>query len=143
LALIVWQRVVEQMYPPKNKPLRPPIASLATNAPTTQAATQQVAATTSVAVETIKAEPEQPRPAEQIAVLSNNFVRIEVTSWGGGIRSVELLKYNAGEHGHVVLNGTNFVPALALRELPGLDSGGAYQLLQTDARTINMSAKSW
>lgn len=43
-------------------------------------------------------------------MLSNNFVRIQVTSWGGGIRNVELLKYNAGEHGHVVLNGADFVP---------------------------------
>ena len=147
LALIVWQRVVEHMYPPKKKPLRPPVATLATNAPAAQAATQQVVAAavasmTNVVVEAIKAEPEQPRPAEEIAVLSNNLVRIEVTSWGGGIRSVELLKYNAGGHGHVVLNGTNFVPALALRELPGLDSGGAYQLQHTDGRTIEMSAKS-
>jgi YidC/Oxa1 family membrane protein insertase len=147
LALFVWQRVVEQMYPPKKKPLRPPVAMLATNAPTAQAAQQQIgtttaAATTNVAVETIKAEPEQPRPTEQIKVLSNNFVHVEVTSWGGGIRSVELLKYNAGVHGHVVLNGTNFVPALALRGLPGLDSGGAYQLQQKDARTIEMTAKS-
>lgn len=146
LVLMVWQRLVDQMYPPKKKPLRPPIAALATNAPTAQAVPQQVAAasaaTTNQVVATTKAEPEQPRPDEQIAVLSNNFIRIEVTSWGGGIRSVELLKYNAGEHGHVVLNGTNFVPALALRELPGLDSGGAYQLRQIDAHTIEMSAKS-
>ncbi|MGD0016090.1 MAG: membrane protein insertase YidC [Verrucomicrobiia bacterium] len=146
LVLIVWQRLVEQMYPPKKKPLRPPIAALATNAPTAQTVLQQVpaagATATNQVVAATKAELEQPRPAEQIAVLSNNFVRIEVTSWGGGIRSVELLKYKSDGHGHIVLNGADFVPALALNELPGLDSGGAYQLRQMDARIIEMSAKS-
>ena len=44
LVLIVWQRMVEQMYPPKKKPLRPPIAVLATNAPMAQTIPQQVAA---------------------------------------------------------------------------------------------------
>ena len=146
LALIVWQRLVEQMYPPKKKPLRPPIAALATNAPTAQTVPQQVAAAgaaaTNQVVAATKAEPEQPHPAEQVAVLSNNFVRIEVTSWGGGIRSVELLKYKSDGRGHVVLNGADFAPALALKELPCLDSGGAYQLRQMDAHTVEMSAKS-
>jgi YidC/Oxa1 family membrane protein insertase len=147
LTLILWQRLVEQMYPPKKKLLRPPIATLATNAPTAQAAAQQAEATPAVAatnggVEAVRAEPEQPRPAEQIAVLSNNFVRIEVTSWGGGIRRVELLKYKADARGQVVLNGADFAPALALKNLPGVDSNGVYQLRQIDARTVEMSAKS-
>ena len=41
-----------------------------------------------------------------------------------------------------MLNGADFAPALALKGLPGLDIGGAYQLRQTDNRTIEMSAKS-
>ena len=78
LVLIVWQRLVEQMYPPKKKPLRPPIAALATNVPAEPTVTQQVAAATAAttnAVEAIKAQPELPRPTEQIAVLSNCFIK--------------------------------------------------------------------
>ena len=146
LALMAWQWAVEKMYPSRKEPLHPPVDALATNATAAQAASQQVAmaiaAATTNAVGTIKAEPEQPRPAEQIVVLSNNFVYIEITSWGGGIRSVELLKYKANGQSHVVLNGADFAPALALKGSPGLDNGGAYQLQQMDARTIEMSAKS-
>ena len=41
-------------------------------------------------------------------------MRVEFTSWGGGIRSVELLKHKANGHGNAVLNGSGLVPALSL-----------------------------
>jgi len=114
LALFGVQYAVNKIYPPIPRPPRP--------MPAAQTVTTNV-------VETIQAAPapvpapattSATRPAEQIVTLSNDFVRVEITSWGGGIKSVELLKY------HTVLRG----PALTL---PGDD---IFTIEQSDAHTV-------
>ena len=97
LALFGVQYAVNKIYPPIPRPPRPVPALVP--APVTTSAT---------------------RPAEQIVTLSNDCVRVEITSWGGAVKSVDLLKY------HTVLSG----PALTL---PGDD---IFTIEQSDARTV-------
>jgi len=113
LALFGVQFVVNKIYPPI--PRKPHPVAVAP-APTTNV------------VETIQAAPIPApipvttgvRPAEQVVVLSNEYVRVEITSWGGGIKAVELLKYNT------VLRG----PALTL---PG---DAVFAIAQPDPQTV-------
>ncbi len=124
VALIAWQWLVNKLYPPIPKTARPPVVSTVTNeAPP--------AADAPVASPAPALEPERPRPPEQVAVLENQFVRVTFTSWGGGIRSVELLQHRQNGQGPVVLN-TNGVPALAWRG----SEQGAYELTQPDPNTV-------
>src|SRR5271167_3690710 len=94
LALIVSQRVINQMYPPKAKSLHPLAASVApaTNGVPPQAQAPAPAPTpagqTAGSAAPAPALSEQPRSPEQIVTLSNAFMRVDVTSWGGGVRSV-------------------------------------------------------
>src|SRR6266404_3795892 len=114
LALIGWQALINHIYLPK-----PKVAKVATAAATSNAVPQQ-AATASPAEKPVEparetaVASEEPRLPEQTVTLSNEFVRVEFTTWGGGVRSVELLKHKVNGSGNVELNGTNFVPALAL-----------------------------
>jgi YidC/Oxa1 family membrane protein insertase len=129
VALFAWQALVNKLYPPRKKQPKP----LAL----TNVVTETVAEAATVAApvaQPIALEPSQPRPAEQIVVLSNNFVRVEVTSWGGGIRSVELLRHKFNSAGNVILNGTNFTAALALADAPG----AVFDLQQTGPRVVAM-----
>jgi YidC/Oxa1 family membrane protein insertase len=133
IALIGWQKLVDVLYPPKPKPPRPPITA-PTNVVSSEVET--VATNVAAAIQPTPAEPEQPRPPEQIKTLSNEFVRMEFTSWGGGVRLVELLKHKANGHGNIVLNGPGLVPALALLNVPGAGTNDAFQIEQPDAKTI-------
>ncbi len=134
LALFGLQTVVNKLYPPIPKKPKPVIEAVATNV--------AVAASNEVveAVEPAPSEPDQPRPAEQIAVVRNEFVRIEFTSWGGGIRSVELLKHRANSHGHTTLHGAGFVPALSLVGVPGAGSNDIFEIQQPGDHTVVLRA---
>ena len=95
----------------------PPIPKKTPSAAATNAAAEVASAATNAPVEKIAPAPvkePKPRPAEQIVALSNEFIRVEFTSWGGGIRTVELLQHKANGHGRVVLNKDAAAPALAL-----------------------------
>src|SRR5207249_1072002 len=86
------------------------------------------------AIKTAPPEVEKPAPSatETLVVLSNEFVRVEFTSWGGGIRSVELLKHKANGHGNTVLNGNGYLPALSLA-----DSGNdVFDIRTPDPKTV-------
>jgi YidC/Oxa1 family membrane protein insertase len=137
VALIVSQALINKMYPPKPKPLRPPAATV-TNVPPQQAEAgkppEQIAALTNAPA----VEQERPRSPEQIVTLSNEFVRVDFTSWGGGVRSVELLKHRVQGDGPVTLNGTNHVPALSLVGVPGAGSNDVFAMQLVDARTVAM-----
>ena len=56
---------------------------------------------------------------EQIVTLSNEFVRVDFTSWGGGVRSVELLQHKGNSNEVETLNGAGLVPALSLGRRAG------------------------
>jgi len=91
-----------------------------------------------VAIEkTAEVKPEKPKPVvkkpaapEQVAVLKNDQMRVELSSWGGGIKRVTLSKYkleNTDDSPPVSLVFSN-APALMYR---GLEGVGA-----TDSLTI-------
>ena len=113
------QFLIGKLFPPVPKPPAPAM----TNAmPSTVAAATNALGTPGVAAPAVPKAPAQPRPPEQIVALSNQFIRVEFTSWGGGIRSIELLKHQADKHSHVVLNADAPAPALTLAEIDGPDA---------------------
>lgn len=134
LALIAWQKLVDVLFPPTPKKPRPITETVSTNIEPVK-----VEAPAEKPVEVIKAMVAEP---EQTAVLSNEFVHVEFTSWGGGIRQVELLKHKANGHGNIILNGSNAVPALTLKGLPGAGAEAAFELQQPDARTVVMRTRA-
>ena len=117
LALFGVQYVVNKIYPPIPRPHRP--AAVTLTATSNDVVTIQPAPAQPVAPVPVTA-PTGTRPAEQTVTLSNDCVRVEFTSWGGGIKTVELLKYKT------VLRG----PALTL---PGDD---VFTITQPDAHTV-------
>ncbi len=142
LALFGWQFVMSKIYPPI-----PKRSAVATNG-LTQAVfeTNGVAAITNLTGEgaprleaaTAPSEPEQDRPAEEFATLKNDFVRLEFTSWGGGLRKAEMLQHKAKEGGHVILETEGHRPALAVEGLPGRE--GAYEFVRVTDTSIVMRA---
>ncbi|NQU10870.1 membrane protein insertase YidC, partial [bacterium] len=77
------------------------------------------------------------RARERTITLENEFVRVEFTSWGGGIRQVELLQHRAhGSDDRVFLNGADFPPMLSLPGLPGAGPEADYDLEQEDRYTV-------
>jgi len=115
LALFGVQYVVNQIYPPVPRTTRT-VPGASTNA-VAQASTNVVESSFQTAPASVAPS---NRPPEEVVTLSNGFIRAEITSWGGGIKSVELLKYNT------VLRG----PSLTL---PGDD---VFAIEQKDARKV-------
>jgi YidC/Oxa1 family membrane protein insertase len=143
VALLGWQLLIGKLYPSRPKPIPAEVTTADTNTNIAPAlTTAPVPATnTMTAAPTAAPETEAPKPPEQWVVLSNQFVRVEFTSWGGGVRSVELLKYNVNGHGHVVLNATNAVPALAVVGLPGADTNTVFQVEQPSSSNLVFRAR--
>ena len=112
LALYLSQTIINKMYPPRPKAQRPP-AVAASNAPPQAAAIQPPAVQPVPPATENKPKPAEPLPPEQTVSLSNGFVRVEFTSWGGGIRSVELLQHSGNTNSVATLNGAGLVPALS------------------------------
>lgn len=134
-ALIASQALINKIYPPKPKAPRPP-AAMTTNAPAPTAETAKPAEKIAETAKETTVEPGQPRPAEQIVTLSNEFVQVDFTSWGGGIRSVELLRHKATGNEIETLNGAGLVPALSLVGLPGAGSNDVFAIQRPDANTV-------
>src|SRR5580765_6645274 len=91
ITLVVAQMVINKIYPPI--PKKPKSTTTSTNAVPTN-----VVASATNDVETVKPalpEPEPERAEEQLVTLSNEYLRVTFTSWGGGVRMVELLKHRA------------------------------------------------
>lgn len=143
VALLAWQRVVDKLFPPVPKRAPPLIAAggLTNGAAAPAAGLPPAPAPGPVpangaAFEGVIEEPRE-RAAERIISLENEFVRVEFTSWGGGIRRVELLQHRAhGGDDPVVLNGPEFPPALSLPGVPGAGAEAEYDLERVDDRTV-------
>jgi YidC/Oxa1 family membrane protein insertase len=135
LALIGAQKVINTIYPPKPKAPRPSVAAV-TNAPVPPTETAKPAEKTAEPAHETRVESEQPRPAEEIVTLSNELVRVDFTSWGGGVRSVELLQHKANGHGSATLNGAGLVPALSLVGVPGAGSNDVFAIQRVDEKTV-------
>ncbi len=141
IALLGWQVLVNKIYPPKRKAPRLPAAAV-TNAVQQRAATAPPAEKPAEPVKEAVVEPEEPRPPEQTVTLSNDYVRMEFTSWGGGVRSVELLKHKANASSNIVLNGKDFIPALALQGLTNAGPNAAFALEQPAPNTVVMKRRT-
>ena len=64
------------------------------------------------------------------------------TSWGGGVRSVELLKHKANDASNVVLNSKDFIPALALTGITNAGPDAAYAIEQPAPDTVVMKRRT-
>ncbi len=144
IALIASQAVINKMYPPKPKSLHP-LAAAATNATNAVPPQAQAPAPTPApggqAVESAPPAPapsEQPRVPEQIVSLSNGFVRVDFTSWGGGVRSVELLQHKGNSNEVEILNGPGLAPALSLVGVPDAGSNSVFAVQAVDANTVQL-----
>ncbi len=139
LALIVWQRLVDVMFPPTPIP-ESPVTARDTN--TVEDATSVVPSldqpepVPAAPLPEIAPESATPQAPEKLAVLENEKLRIVLSSHGGGIKTVTLLEHANNGQGHVILNTTTGPPALALVDLPDADSGSVYDLDQPDPATV-------
>jgi YidC/Oxa1 family membrane protein insertase len=145
LALYLSQVVINKMYPPRPKVLRPlPVAgsnappAAGSNAPPQAAPVQAPAVQPVEAARENKPKPAEPRPPEQIVSLSNNLIRVDFTSWGGGIRSVGLLPHEGNSNTVVTLNGAGLAPALSLVGVTDAGSNDVFAMRVVDASTIQM-----
>ena len=140
VALIAWQSMINKIYPPRPKAIKPVAAAGTTNdaAPQTQVPAENPTDKKAEPVGQPAIEAEQPHLPEQIVTLSNDLVRMEFTTRGGGVRAVELLKYKVNGSDNVVLNGTNFVPALALMEINGAGPDSGFTVEQPAANMVIM-----
>ncbi len=138
LALMGLQFAISKIFPPIPKRQMPAVAL--TNAASNIVAQGVAAMTTTTTAPPQLSTPSVERPAEQKLALSNEFIRVEFTSWGGGIRSVELLKHKANGHGHITLNQDAPTVALSLVGVPGADTNGVFTLEQSGPTSVVMRA---
>ena len=140
LGMILSQAVINKMYPPKPKALSPLAApaTAATNAVLSQAQAPAPApgAQPVASAPPVTAQPEEPRSPEQIVTLSNKLIRADFTSWGGGVRSVELLQHKGNSNEVETLNGPGLVPALSLVGVPDASSNSVFTVQAVDDRTV-------
>lgn len=137
LALIASQAVINKMYPPRPKPLKT-AAVVETNTPVIASEPTNTTAKVPEPPTNVVVETAAPRPPEQIVSLSNAFVHVDFTSWGGGVRSVELLQHKGEGNEVETLNGPSLVPALSLVGVPGAGSNDVFSVQTVDANTVQM-----
>jgi YidC/Oxa1 family membrane protein insertase len=149
IALIASQAVINKMYPPKPKPLHrlaapAAPATNATNAvpPPAEAPAPTPGGQTIGSAPPAPAQSEQPRSPEQIVTLNNEFMRVDFTSWGGGVRSVELLQHKGNSNEVETLNGAGLVPALCLVGVAGAGSNDVFAVQAVDAKTVQSRSAS-
>jgi YidC/Oxa1 family membrane protein insertase len=141
VAMIGWQAVINHLYPPKPKAIKV-AAAVTTNNAAPQAATESPAEKPVEPAKEAAFIPEDHSSPEQTITLSNELVRMEFTSWGGGMRSVELLKHKVNDSSNVVLNGTNFVPALTLLGITNAGPNSVFTIEQPAPNTVVMKRQT-
>ena len=146
LLLIAWYPMVGKLYPQQNQRLgtNGVAAASQSNAPSATAATP----TATDAVKTAAALPAALAPIatpanakEQIIEIKNDLIRLNLSSFGGGIKTVELLKYpestdpqkkgEATAKSFVKLNTFATAPAMSLIGSPALQGDGIFTLIPT------------
>jgi YidC/Oxa1 family membrane protein insertase len=143
VAMIGWQALINHLYPPKPKAIKVAAAGATNNTlPQAQAPAESPTDKKAEPVGQPAVEAEQPHLSEQVVMLSNDLVRIEFTTRGGGVRAVDLLKHKVHETENVTLNGTNFIPALALMDVDGAGPHSDFSVEQTASNTIVMKGRA-
>jgi YidC/Oxa1 family membrane protein insertase len=142
VLFIAWPTIMNTLWPPPPKPVAPPQAARATNqiAEATSVVAQPAtppspAATTNVAEATkpVAQTPGAPKPPEQTSTLENEFIRVEFTSYGGGISRVVLAKHkeDVGDPDLVTLNRFAKAPVGQISGMDGFDSETTYTMTRT------------
>ncbi len=99
---LAFEFYIKQAYPPVRT--APSIAS-APGAPISTPTPPSL--TTSPRPSLAPPLPVKPGEPEQTTVLENDFIRVTFSSYGGGIRRIELKKHDAGAESKVTLNTSN------------------------------------
>jgi len=134
--MILSQAVINKMYPPHPKPLRAMAkpSAVATNAIAPQPQAPPAPASQNPQPATLSTSaPAQP---EQIVTLSNKFMRVDFTSWGGGVRSVELLQHKGNSNEVETLNGPGLAPALSLVGVSDAGSNSIFAMQAVGEKTV-------
>src|SRR5262245_864547 len=84
---MVWAQMVQRMYPPPKPALRTNVVGQSTGA------LESVSAQPTVSPPAPAGTPPKPAGPEVLLVLTNDTARYTFTSHGGGVKTVELLKY--------------------------------------------------
>jgi YidC/Oxa1 family membrane protein insertase len=91
---------------------------------------------------TTPSEPARERASEAVAVVSNEHVVVTFTTWGGGVKSVELLHHDrsvTNRDEHVLLDFSNGA-ALTLNGVPALPQGGDFELVSHSSTGVVFEA---
>ncbi len=141
LLMLLWPKLVDQMYPRKPLPKQTNVVLSASNevrtaaeSPTMRAATNALTSSTNV-TSLINAD-----APEELLVVTNSDGFYTFTSHGGGIKLITLKDYReaiecgkttAAEARLATLNTKARHPVLAMSENSGLDDNGIYELSRT------------
>jgi YidC/Oxa1 family membrane protein insertase len=107
-------------------------------APSTPAVELPAAAPAAAQATSLLAPAVGSRPGEQLVSLTNEFVEIRFTNYGGAIADVAMKKHPATKNGETpyVLNASHAAAALSLQGFPGLDDNATYVLVSHTADTV-------
>ncbi|NCY22328.1 hypothetical protein EBX31_10295 [bacterium] len=141
LLLVLYPKIVAHFYPPNPAAAKKAAAqSKNTNAPTAQ--TPPAASPSLVAKETLAPGSVQRSGEEHTAVLENATLRATFTTWGGGVRSLELLGH-AGDPGEKIsLNKGSPDAIFELRGWTPAGEGLSWSIEKADAQEVVFLAKA-
>jgi len=142
LVLMLWYPLVNKIYPPK------PLPPGATNAPSAYLPQTNRSAASPAAAAVVEEPAPAPKPVvsgnvpEELRVVTNSNARYTFTSYGGGLKLVELVHYpetvsKAREkqpptNNLATLNAFTPAPTLALLDGEAVQGDGIFTLTQTD-----------
>ena len=142
ILLMLWYPLVNKIYPPKPLPPR------ATNAPLESLSLTNRSGTSPAAPAVIEEAVLAPKPIvtvnvqEELRVVTNSNARYTFTSYGGGLKLVELVHYpETVSRSHdkqpptnnlATLNAFTPAPTLALLDGEAVQGDGIFTLTQTD-----------
>lgn len=138
VALVLWIGVVMPRFTPPPRPVSADTNAPA-SAPGTPVAASRAPTTTPPAAGALSFSVNTNQP-EQLLVISNENARYTFTSYGGGLKLVELLKYpeiaakdknKAGANRFAKLNADTPAPTLAVLENEATHSDGIFTLTRT------------
>jgi YidC/Oxa1 family membrane protein insertase len=142
LLIPVWMLVDKTFIAPKFPAKTPaPVEQPAEAAPAeaTAPAAPTAPGNIAAAVKTERPKAEKPAAEEIVTVLENDKVQLELTSYGGGIKSATLLEYpelNEKESGPVVLDFSDSA-ALAYEGINGIGAFDSFSVEKsTDGKTV-------
>ena len=140
LLLILYPQIVSFFYPPDPSAVKKKTEASATvpltNAPVAPAASaSQMAAKESLAPGAVtRAAP------EQTAVLENRMIRVVLTTWGGGVKEIELREHEVGAQEKVFLNRGSPDAVFELRGWSAPGEGLVWTLEKADAQEVVFTA---